>query len=137
MRARSRPVVAVAAVAAASIPLWASAAGAGESYDEFNHTKKTVTVSGVACEIAITSYRQGTTVYASTYMQTPAPECATYRVDASLEFLTEHGDIASASSLDDGPGSVVSGGAAVDLVRSSHTVTFASGPTVTYTLTSK
>src|SRR5215217_1400100 len=73
MRARSRPVVAVAAVAAASIPLWASAAGAGESYDEFNHTKKTVTVSGVACEIAITSYRQGTTVYASTYMQTPAP----------------------------------------------------------------
>jgi hypothetical protein len=137
MRPRCRSLAAGAALAGASTALWASAAGAGESYDEFNHIKQVVNVGGVDCEVATTSYRQGLLVYASTYMQTPDAACATTRVDVGLEFLTEHGDRVTSASLDDGPISVVSANGAVDLVRSTHGVTFASGPSVSYTLNSK
>jgi hypothetical protein len=137
MRARCRPLAA-AVVAAASVPLWASPAGAGESYDEFNHTETTVGVGATSCDINVTSYRQGTRVYASTYMQTPSAGCATNRVVATLRFVTEHGDTVTATALDDGPISTAVADGAVDLVRSTHEVTFTStGSTVTLTLNSK
>jgi hypothetical protein len=137
MRARSRPVAAGAALAVASLTLWASAAGAGEVYDEFSHEEHTVDPPGGSCKILITSYRQGTTVVANTYVETLAGTCATTRVSAGLVFSTEHGDTVSASSSDDGPASAVGAGGAVDLVRSTHGVTFSAGPSASYTLNAK
>jgi hypothetical protein len=137
MRARSRSVAAAAALAAAALPLWASPARAGETYDEFNHAEYPFNPAGGTCKILITSYRQGTTVHAETYVETISGSCATTRVSAALVFRTEHGDTVSTSSADDGPGSAVSASGAVDLARSEHGVTSSAGPTVSYTLTSK
>jgi hypothetical protein len=134
---RARPLVAGAALAGASVVLWATAAGAGETYDEFNHTETFVNVGGVDCKILMTSYRQGTTLHADTYMSTEDAACATTRVSAGLEFRTEHGDTVTSASLDDGPISVVAANGAVDLVRSTHSVTFAAGTSASYTLNSK
>jgi hypothetical protein len=137
MRRRHRPVAAAAVLAAASLPLWPSAVGAGESYDEFNHAEHPFNTPGGTCKLLITSFRQGATVRAETYVETISGTCSTTRVSAGLVFLTEHGDTVSASSADDGPGSAVGAGGAVDLVRSDHGVTFTGGPSVSYTLTSK
>jgi hypothetical protein len=76
-------------------------------------------------------------VRAETYMSTPDAACFTIRVTAGLEFRTAHGDTVTTGSADDGPGSGVSGTGAVDLVRSTHSVTFSTGDTSSYTLNSK
>ena len=137
MRTRCRSLVAGAALAGASTVVWAAAAGAGESYDEFNHIEPTVQVNGVDCKILITSYRQGSVVHAETYMSTPDNACFTIRVTAGLEFRTAQGDTVTTGSADDGPGSTVGATGAVDLVRSTHSVTFSTGDTSSYTLNSK
>ena len=134
---RVRPLAAGAALAGASVMLWATAAGAGESYDEFEHTESFVNVGGVDCKVLMTSYRQGTTVHAETYISTPDSACATIRVTAALEFRTAHDDTVTTGSADEGPGSAVSAGGAADLVRSTHSVTFAAGPSASYTLKAK
>jgi hypothetical protein len=134
---RARSLAAGAALAGASVLLWATAAGAGESYDEFEHLETFVSVGGAQCKILMTSYRQGSTVYASTYMSSPEAACATARVTAGLELRTGHGDTVTAGSADEGPSEAVSAGGAVDLVRSTHSVTFAAGPAASYTLNAK
>jgi hypothetical protein len=131
---RARPLATGAALAGVSVALWAAPAGAGETYDEFNHREEVVSVGGVDCEINMTSYRQGTTVYASTWMQTEDAACATDRVFSTLQFTTAHGDTVSTSSVDEGPISVVTANGAVDLVRSTHRVQFLAGIDVTYSL---
>ena len=137
MRARCRSLVAGAALAGASAVVWAPAAGAGESYDEFNHIEPTVHVNGVDCKLLITSYRQGSTVRATTYQSTPDNACFTIRVTAELQFRTAHGDVVTTNSADDGPGAAVGASGAVDLVRSTHSVTWSTGDTSSYTLNSK
>jgi hypothetical protein len=134
---RVRAVAAGVVLAGASVGLWGTAAGAGETYDEFNHLETLVDVGGVDCKILMTSYRQGSVLHAETYMSTTATACATTRVSASLEFRTASGDTVSTGSADEGPGSGVGANGAADLLRSTHSVTFAQGTQVRYTLNSK
>ncbi len=137
MRSRHRPVVAAAALAVASVPLWPSAAGAGQEFDEFHESIRTVDVGGTACQVKLTSYRYLDGVFGQTEVITTADPCRTNQVFAGVEFVTEHGDTATASSDDAGPLSRVAGGGATDLVRTFHGVTFTAGPSVNYTMSSK
>jgi hypothetical protein len=140
MRLRPRPLTiaaTAAAVTVASLPLWASTAGAGADPDEQTQSVRTVTVNGVDCQVRLYSFRYSTGVYGSTEVVTSADQCRTTSVYVNVEFTTEHGDTASASSDDPGPLADVAGGGASDLVRSYHGVTFAAGPSATYTMESK
>ncbi len=137
MRARSRPVAVAATLAAASIPLWPSAAGAGEEFDEFHESTRTVQVGGVACQVKLTSYRYFDDVFGSTEVITTADQCRTNQVFVNAEFTTEHGDTVAASSADAGPASTVAGSGATDLLRTFHGVAFTAGTSVTYTMSSK
>jgi hypothetical protein len=141
MRARSRPLTiaaATAAVTAASLPLWASTAAAGDSPDESHQSVKTVSVNGVDCQVGLYSARFGTSVQAQTRVLTTAEQCQTFRVSVAAIFRTAHGDTVSAASDDVGPNANVAGGGAVDLLRTEHIVVFNAGPTsATWTMQSK
>ena len=140
MRARSRPLAmaaAAAAVTAASLPLWASTAGAGGTPDEQHQSTKTVNVDGVDCQIVLYAERYIDMVYASTDVITTADQCQAIRVGVSAVFTTPHGDTASAAATIEEQGVDVSGSGAADLVRSVHTVGFVNGPSVSYTMASK
>jgi hypothetical protein len=140
MHARLRPLAmaaAAAAVTAASLPLWASTASAGEDPDEQLQGTRTVNVNGVNCQIQLYSQRYVSDVFATTAVVTTADQCRTDQVNASVTFRTQQGDTVSATSGDVGPSAVVAASPAVDLVRSTHMVTFANGTHVSYTLNSK
>ena len=117
MRARHRPLKIAAAAAAlttASLPLWASPAGAGGSPDESHTTVKTVTVGGVACEVRLSSARFGDFVQGFTQVITTADPCATQRISVGVQFETPHGDTAGAAGDTESsitcPGATTSGG---------------------------
>jgi hypothetical protein len=139
MRTRPRllAAAAIAAVSAASLPLWASAAGAGEDPDEQVQGTRTVNVNGVDCQIQLYAQRYVQGVYATTSVVTQADACRTDQVNVSVVFRTPSGDTVSSSSGDVGPSAIVGATPADDLVRSTHTVNFVNGPLVTYTLSSK
>jgi len=129
--------VTAAAVTAASLPLWASTAGAGGTPDEQFQSTKTVNVDGVDCQIVIYAERYIDMVYASTDVITAAEQCSAIRVGVSAEFTTPSGDPVSAAATREDQDVDVNGSGAADLVRSTHTVGFVNGPTVTYRLGSK
>ena len=140
MRTRSRPVkiaAAAAAMTAASLPLWASPAGAGDSPDESHTTVKTVTVNGVACQVRLSSDRFGDHVDGFTQVITAADPCATQRINVGVEFTTPHGDTAGAATDGSGSRAAVAGSGAVDLLRSTHIVVFSDGTSASWTLQSK
>ena len=137
---RPRPLAiaaTAAAVTAASMPLWASTAGAGGTPDEQQQSIKTVNVNGVACQIALYSERYIEYVYASTDVITTADQCQAIRVGVSAVFTTPSGDTASAAATVEDQGVDVSGSGAADLVRTTHSVSFVNGPSVDYTMASK
>ena len=140
MRRRSRPLAVAAtaaAVTAASMPLWASPAGAGGTPDEQHQSTKTVNVNGVDCQIVIYSERYIDMVYASTDVLTTAEQCRATRVSVSAVFTTPSGDTVSAASGAEEQGVDVNGSGAADLVRTTHVVGFVNGPSVSYTMASK
>ena len=140
MRAPHRPlkvVAAAAAVTAASLPLWASPAGAGDSPDESHTTVKTVTVNGVACQVRLSSDRFGDHVDGFTLVITTADACATQRINVGVEFMTAHGDTAGAATDGSGARAAVAGSGAVDLLRSTHIVVFSDGTSGSWTMQSK
>jgi hypothetical protein len=138
MRPRHRSAAAVAALAAASVPLWPSVAAAGgDPPDEFHTAIRTVAVGGVDCQIRLTSSRSGRDVFGATEVISTDDQCRTNQVFVNVEFVTEHGDTVSASSADQGPASTVAGSGATDLVRTFHGVTFTAGPSANYTMASK
>ena len=137
MRARRRPLEVAAALTAASLPLWASPAGAGDSPDEFHTTVKTVMVNGVACQVRLTSDRFRDHVDGFTLVITDAAACATQRINVGVEFTTPHGDTAFAATDGSGSRAAVAGGGAVDLVRSTHIVVFSDGTSGSWTMESK
>jgi hypothetical protein len=140
MRARPRPLAiaaATAAVTVASLPLWASTAGAGAPPDEEHQSVRTVIVGGVSCEVRLYSFRYSTGVYGSTQVLTTADQCRTTQMYVNVEFLSASGDTVSASADDPGPTVDVAGGGATDLVRSYHGVTFALGSSATWTMSAK
>ena len=140
MRARPRPLAmaaTAAAVTAASLPLWASTAGAGGTPDEQHQSTKTVNVNGVDCQIVLYSERYIDMVYASTDVITTADQCRAIRVSVGAVFTTPSGDTASAAAGAEDQGVDVNGGGAADLVRTTHTVGFVNGPSVSYTMASK
>ena len=140
MRARHRPLkvaAAAAALTAASLPLWASPAGAGSSPDESHTTVQTVTVNGVACQVRLSSDRFGDHVDAFTQVITTAAPCATQRISVGVEFLTPHGDTAGAATDGSGSTAAVAGSGAVDLLRSTHIVVFSDGTSGSWTMQSK
>ena len=140
MRTRSRPVkiaAAAAAMTAASLPLWASPAGAGDSPDESHTQVKTVTVNGVACQVRLSSARFGDSVQGFTQVITTADPCSTRRVNVSVIFRTPHGDIAGAGTDGANGTASVAGSGAVDLLRSEHIVVFVDGSSATWTMQSK
>jgi hypothetical protein len=140
MRARHRPLkvaAAAAALTAASLPLWASPAGAGGSPDESHATVKTVTVNGVACEVRLSSARFGDFVQGFTQVITAADPCATQRISVGVEFETPHGDTAGAATDGSGSLAAVAGSGAVDLLRSTHIVVFSDGTSGSWTMQSK
>ena len=140
MRARHRPLkvaAATAALSAASLPLWASTAGAGGSPDESHTTVKTVTVSGVACQVRLSSDRFGEHVDGFTQVITTAAPCATQRINVGVQFKTPHGDTAGAATDGSGSTAAVAGSGAVDLLRSTHIVVFSDGTSGSWTMESK
>jgi hypothetical protein len=140
MRAPHRPLkvaAAAAALTAASLPLWASPAGAGDSPDESHTTVKTVTVNGVACQVRLSSDRFGDHVDGFTLVITTADACATQRINVGVEFKTPHGDTAGAATDGSGSRAAVAGSGAVDLLRSTHIVVFSDGTSGSWTMESK
>ncbi len=142
MRTRPRPrpfamAATAAAVTAASLPLWASTAAAGDEPDEVQQRTRTVQVGDVACEVRLHSYRYTTSVYGSTEVVTDAEQCRTTQVFVNAEFLSRRGDTVAASTATTGPLAEVAGGGATDLLRTYHGVTFAAGPSAYFTMESK
>ena len=140
MRARPRPLAmaaTAAALTAASIPLWASTAGAGGTPDEQHQSTKTVNVNGVDCQVVLYAERYIDMVYASTDVITTAEQCSAIRVGVSAVFTTPSGDTVSAAASREDQDVDVNGSGAADLVRTTHTVGFVNGPSVSYTMASK
>ena len=135
-----RPLAAAAiaaAASAASIPLWAGTADAGEDPDEVLQSTKVVNVNGVNCEIQLYAQRYTVDVYATTNVVTNAEQCRTGQVTVHVVFRTESGDTVTSLSGGVGPSAFAGGTPAVDLVRSRHIVNFANGTAVDFTMNSK
>jgi hypothetical protein len=94
-RRTPRAAIAAGALAAASIPLWPSSAGAEHtdpwlphSPDEFKSETRTVIVAGVSCRIRVASGRNDEYVHASTNIESSQPECTNASWTLAMDYVT-------------------------------------------------
>jgi hypothetical protein len=130
-RRTPRAAVAAGALAAASIPLWPSAADAGPwgpPEDEYKSERHTVTVNGRPCSFTLESFRMGDRIGASSIIDPDTyryPECTFYHFNLRVDYVTRGG--ATVSAHTDGfyaPWVTLGVQDARDLIRSSHSWTF-------------
>ena len=133
-RRTPRAAIAAGALAAASIPLWPSSAGAEHtdpwlphSPDEFKSETRTVIVAGVSCRIRVASGRNDEYVHASTNIESSQPECTNASWTLAMDYVSLGGESLKVGASGSGIQASLGAQRARDLTASYHVVTFAAG----------
>jgi hypothetical protein len=123
-RRTPRAAVAAGALAAASIPLWPSAADAGPGAEQYKYATQTVNVQGVSCTFEATSLRSGDWLYGRTSVS-DRPECrSTLSVEVTYVALRRETQYDVVSAYGRNPGVEVTATGAQNLTRSLHRAHF-------------
>jgi hypothetical protein len=121
-----RAAIAAGTLAAASIPLWPSAAGAGDLYvpDEYKSGSHTFQPIGdnVSCPVVVTSRRDGERVSASTIINSSETFCRELIVQIQVQYIPVGSDSVKSITANGTGGLVVSADGARDLTQSKHMV---------------
>jgi hypothetical protein len=114
-RRTPRAAIVAGALAAASIPLWPSAAGAGASpFDEYKSESHTFRFGDVSCPVTVTSYRIGERLDAATVVNSSETLCNQLSLQVRMEYVPLGSDSVKSSTAN-GTGSLLS--VTVDGVR--------------------
>jgi hypothetical protein len=124
-RRTPRVAIAASALAAASIPLWPSAADAANEPDQWNSASHTVTVNGVSCVVWVYSLRGGDFVLGETTVSGGVhPLDCSSSTGVAVTYVTLRGDTQYASANSSGYSATVSASNAKTLTQSDHEVRF-------------